>query len=336
MNVEYFSQWLTRQGYKVYKTESSFWYSAGLRTLQAFPYHWLIQPSREELQKLMVSKGVLSLRYSTPLQANEGKVSYHIELEKPYTLDMLKPQARNGVKRGQGCFVVERIPFRRLAEEGWLVQQDTLERQCRVRSMNQETWSRICLAAENLPGFEAWGAIADGELAGALLTAQIDNIVCVPYALSRSNYLREHVNNVLFFRTCNNIFTRPEISKIFFTVQSLDAPESVDEFKLRMSFRPVPVRQRVVLNPLVAPLATSFGYKMLTRLVHRYPENCFLAKTEGMVRFARLSKLPIDKQQWPACVESYRSYGISQANIHHQPDSRTSLVHAQALTGRDE
>jgi hypothetical protein len=306
MNVEIFSQWLCRQGFQVYQTESSFWYTAGPRTLQAFPYHWLIKPSEEELRKLFFSKGILSLRYSTPLDANEGKVSYHVELCRPYSLDLLKPQARNGVKRGQGCFLVERIPFRRLAEEGWLLQQDTLERQDRLGSMKQETWQRLCLAADDLPGFEAWGAIANGELAGALFTAQIGDVICVPYALSRTQYLHEHVNNVLFFHTCANILARKDISRIFFTVQSLDAPESVDEFKFRMSLIPRPVRQRVVLNPLATPLATSSGYSLISRLVKRYPTSNFLAKTEGMIRFSRLGKLPLDEQQWPSCVEPYR------------------------------
>lgn len=313
MNMELFHQWLCRQGFQVYRTKSSFWYNAGPRTLQAFPYYWLIEPSEEELHKLLFSKGILSLRYSTPLEAKEGKVSYHVEISRPYTLDMLKSQARNGVKRGQGYFRVEPIPFRRLAEEGWLLQQDTLDRQSRLGSMKQLTWQRICLAAEDLPGFEAWGAIAGGELAGALFTAQIDDVVCVPYALSRTQYLREHVNNVLFFQTCTNILARNDISKIFFTVQSLDAPESVDEFKFRMSLIPRPVRQRVVLNPLVAPLAAGPSYSLLTRLLKRFPANHFLAKTEGMIRFSRLGKLPLNEQEWPACIESYRDQASNLA-----------------------
>lgn len=302
MNIDNFSIWLRRQGHTVYHTESSYWYNAGPATLQAFPFSWLIQPSDSELRKLMLTKGIMSLRYSTPLEALEGKASYHIELTRPYTLDMLKSQARNGVKKGQACFQVEKIPFTRLADEGWQLQQDTLERQDRLGSMKEETWRRICLAADGLPGFEAWAAIADGEVAGALFTARIDDVFFVPYALSRTKYLREHVNNVLFFHTCSNILSNPEVSKIFFTVQSLDAPESVDEFKLRMSLTAKPVRQRVVLHPLLTPLATTPGYDLIKRLNMRYPASNTIAKAEGMLRFHRLGKQPINEQVWPECV----------------------------------
>ena len=100
----------------------------------------------------------MALRYSVPFDASDGKVSYHVVLEgsTPYNLEMLRAQARNGVRRGLCVCQVERIPVERLAEEGWHLQQDTLDRQGRSRSMSQANWQQICLAAKDLPGFEAW------------------------------------------------------------------------------------------------------------------------------------------------------------------------------------
>ena len=72
----------------------------------------------------------------------------------PYNLELLRPQARNGVRRGLSRFQVDRITPENLAEEGWIRQRDTLERQGCVKSMSQAEWQRICLAAEGLPGFE--------------------------------------------------------------------------------------------------------------------------------------------------------------------------------------
>lgn len=332
MNVDNFSEWLRRQGHTIYHTESSYWYDAGPRTLQAFPFHWVIQPSEAELRKLMLARGILSLRYSTPLQAPKGKASYHIELLNPYTLDMLNSKARNGVKKGQASFQVEQIPFARLADEGWLLQRDTIERQDRLSSMNQETWRRICMAAENIPGFEAWAAIANGELAGALFTARIDDVFCVPYALSRTKYMREHVNNVLFFNTCTNLLSRADVRKIFFTVQSLDAPESVDEFKFRMSFTAKPVRQRVVLHPFLTPLATTPGYNLFKQLGTRYPSSNVVAKTEGMVRFYRLGQLPLTEQVWPECVVDYKSQAV--ANAPKEQETKTALAGRVGSNGK--
>jgi hypothetical protein len=142
VNPETFAEWFRRQGHDVYRTQSSYWYDAGPRVLQAFPYHWLIQPTEQELRQLMVGKGIISLRYSTPLEAPEGMASYHVVLHNPYTLEMLRAQARNGVRKGMSEFQVQRISFERLADEGWILQQDTLDRQGRLSSMTQSEWQR--------------------------------------------------------------------------------------------------------------------------------------------------------------------------------------------------
>ena len=102
MNAEVFAEWFRRQGHRVVRTASSYWCDAGPRVYQAFPYHWLIQPSAMELSGLLIGKGAVALRYSTPFDAIDGKVSYHVVLEgsTPYELETLRAQARNGVRRG--------------------------------------------------------------------------------------------------------------------------------------------------------------------------------------------------------------------------------------------
>jgi hypothetical protein len=299
MNPDTFAEWLRRQGHRIYHTESTYWYDAGPRVLQAFPYHWVIQPNEQELRRLMVRKGILSLRYSTPLEAPEGMASYHVVLHNPYTLEMLRAQARNGVKKGSSVFDIERISFDRLAGEGWALQQDTLDRQDRLSSMSQAEWQRLCLSASDLPGFEAWAAISGSELAAAQITARVDDTFYVPYAASHRDYLREHVNNVLFFTVSTDFLARPGINGIFFCLHSLDAPPSVDEFKFRMSFIAKPVRQRVVFHPWLKLFTTRRVHGQLEKLTQRYPKNPTLAKAEGMLRFNLKGKLPLASQEWP-------------------------------------
>jgi hypothetical protein len=267
MNAEIFSEWLRRQGHHVVHTASSYWYDAGPRVFQAFPYQWLIQPSTSELRKLMIGHGAAALRYSTPLEAPGGALSYHVVLTEPYGLQTLRAQARNGVRRGLECCTIECIPFERLAEEGWSLQQDTLDRQGRCGSMTQSEWQRICRAADGLPGFEAWGAIVDGELAASVLIARIDDAFDVPYAQSHRKFLSKHVNNALFYTVSRELLARPGVCEIFFCLQSLDAPESVDEFKFRMGLQAKPVRQRIVFHPLLAPFAKEFGHSIIARLL---------------------------------------------------------------------
>jgi hypothetical protein len=302
VNPDIFSEWLTRQGYRVIRSQSSYWYDAGPRVLQAFPYHWLIQPDEEEVRSLLVGQGNLALRYSCPLGSSRGMVSYHVVLQPPYTMDLLRSQARNGVRRGMDHCHVEQIAFERLATEGWVLQKDTLQRQNRSKSMRQEDWDRICRAANGLPGFEAWSAIVEEKLAACLLIARIGDTFCVPFAICDHKYLNMHVNNVLFFNVSCDLLSRVGVKEIFYSLHSLDAPESVNEFKFRMGFEARPVCQRVVLHPLLRPLANRATHSFSQKLLKLNPEMPFISKMEGMLRFHQIGKSPIDQQPWPDCI----------------------------------
>ena len=307
MNAEYFAEWLRLQGHHVYQTKSSCWYDAGPRVLQAFPYHWLIQPDKRELRALILRNNILALRYSTPLGANEGIISYHVVLEdSDYTIEKLRTQARNGVRRGLEKCQVERISFQRLAEEGWRLQQDTLDRQNRLNSMNRSEWVTLCLSADKLPGFEAWGALVGGVLAASILTCRIDDKGYIPYAQSHREYLGLHVNNALFYTYSRDILSRPGVTGIFFSLHSLDAPESVNEFKFRMGFSAKPVRQRVVMHPILSPLINPTTYNIINSRTKKNPDNPFLAKAEGMLRFSLQGKLPLSAQEWPKCLADHK------------------------------
>jgi hypothetical protein len=277
------------------------------------------------VRQLLIGKGAMALRYSVPFDALQGKVSYHVVLEGStlYNLETLRAQARNGVRRGLNVCQVERIAVERLAEEGRLLQQDTLDRQGRSRSMSRADWARICLAAKDLPGFEAWGAIVEGELAASVLTARIDDICCVPYAQSHRKYLNKYVNNALFYTFSRELLSRPGVKMIFYGLHSLDAPETVDEFKFRMGLTAKPVRQRVVLNPLLLPVCNSAGRAFIERLMHRYPDSPMLAKAEGMLRFFLQGKRPADRQDWPECLTD-RKKGLLQSLNLPSPNSNES------------
>ena len=307
MNAETFAEWTRRQGHRVVRTASSYWYEAGPRVFQAFPYHWVIRPDEKEIRDLMWSHGIASLRYSTPLDSPEGMVSYHVVLHKPYDTDRLKSQARNGVKRGLEHFKVEQIPFERLATEGWALQQDTLARQDRLRSMSQVEWERLCRSAHDLPGFEAWAAIAGDELAGAVIVCRIDNVFNVPYAMSHSRFLSQHVNNAVFYAVSRELLAREDVDHIFFTVQSLDAPANVDEFKFRMGLEAKPVRQRVDFHPLLSPFASRTVHTWTRSLLQRDPSNPTLAKAEGMLPFHVEGRRRLSEQSWPECLVSFKA-----------------------------
>ncbi len=314
MDLEAPIEWLRRQGHKVFKTHSSYWYEAGPRVYQAFPYHELITPSDDEITYIFAHSRAIAIRYSTPLSQLQGQISYHVIHEKDnYDITHLHKKARHDVTRGLQYASYDSIPMSRLAQEGWGLREETLIRQGRKGAESKSFWETLCLSADRLPGFEAWGASHDGVLVGALLACTIDDTVSIYYQQSLTEHLKFGINNTLTYVFTREVLQRPGIKRIFYGLHSLDAPSSVDDFKFRMGYSPKPVRQRVVFNPLVEPFIPSISYPLLKVIQKILPTNPAIAKLEGMMRFYLQGRIPLSKQEWPTALEERR--GTISINI---------------------
>lgn len=308
MNADVFAEWLRHHGHQVIRTESSYWFDAGPRVLQAFPFHWVIEPSDEELRSLMSRKGVVALRYSTPVSAETGCISYHAVYEKStYGLDGLDRRSRQNVRNGLKNCRVEPISFERYAKEGWFLETDTLDRQGRHKKQKEERWQRQCMAAADLPGFEVWGALANGRLAASLLTFQMEDCCEMIFQQCHRDYLNARVNNALTYVVTETMINARNLRSVFYALHSLDAPCSIDEFKFRMGYDAKPVRQCVVFHPWLQPFANDFAHAAMARLLKRYPGNHTLSKAEGTLRFHLQGKRQLEAQDWPECLACHKS-----------------------------
>ena len=89
------------------------------------------------------------------------------------------------------------------------------------------------------------------------------------------------------------------MQSILYGLHSLDAPSSVDEYKIRMGYTAKPVRQRVVFNPYVRPFLNPVTMGFAHGLQRIAPGNPTLSKAEGMLRFYREGKRSLEDQDWP-------------------------------------
>lgn len=300
MQAEFFAEWLQRQGYHVIRTASSYWFNQGPRVYQAFPYHWIITPSQEELGQLLHENKAIGLRYSTPIDSVPGAISYHVVyVDQEYTFNKMAKKARYDVRKGSKKFTVEPVSFERLTTEGWQSRADTLVRQGRVGVESQQYWENLCRSAVGLSGFETWAAIADGEMAASLVAFTCDNCCSILYQQSRTQYLSKGVNNVLTYVFTNEVLQRSGSPWVFYGLHSLDAPASVDQFKFRMAYTAKPVRQRVVFHPFLRPAFNRASYAFIRKMAGWKPGNTLLAKGKGMMRFYLEGKRPLAEQTWP-------------------------------------
>jgi hypothetical protein len=300
MTPDVFAEWLRCQGQQVVRTASTYWHNQGPRVFQAFPYHWIVRPSEEELTSLLRARGIIAVRYSTAPDAPLGCLSYHVVYEKPtYDVEDLGKRTRKNVRRGLRNCVVEQVPFELLAREGWALQQDTLNRQGRQVPVSREDWRRRWECAGTLPGFEAWGALVEGALAASLITFQMGDCCYLLHQQCRRKFLTVNVNNALSFVVTKALRGRPGVRTIFYGLHSLDAPPNVDEFKIHMGYMASPVRQRVVFHPRLAPLFNPVTHALLGFVKRLRPGNPTLSKAEGMVRFYIEGKRPVEQQRMP-------------------------------------
>jgi hypothetical protein len=307
MTPEVVAQWLQRIGHRVVRTKSTYWFNAGPRMYQAFPYHWVIQPTEGELHDFLRKENAIGLRYSTTLEADEGTCSYHVVFERAtYDLKDVDSSIRAHVRRGLEACQVGPIPLERYAKEGWSIEQDTRDRQHRRSAHGREWWERMVGATAGLDGFEAWGAEVDGRLAAGLMFVRIDDCVGLLYQQSHRDFLPLRVNNALLFGTTKALVARPDVRMIHNGLHSLDAPSSVDKFKLRLGYTAKPVRQRVMFHPLVAPLVGAGSFLFLDRMAGLFPQSEFFQKAKGLTRFYFNGKLPLVRQQFPEILESDR------------------------------
>jgi hypothetical protein len=89
-----------------------------------------------------------------------------------------------------------------------------------------------------------------------------------------------------------------------------------------------PVRQKIVFHPLLQPFANDFTYKSLKKWTARDPENSFLAKTEGILRFYLQGKRSLAEQDWPECLNEYKGKILGMQSA--EQSSRDSYVRIQA------
>jgi hypothetical protein len=300
VNPDVFSTWLRGQGHHVVRTASSYWHDRGPRAYQAFPYHWVVNIPRSELDDFFSQTGAIGLRYSTPVEAPNGKISYHAVYEDSYyDMGVLGKWSRKNVRRGLARCTVEPISFQRLIEDGWHLQVDTLDRQGRDVTVTKQMWHRRWHLAAELPGFQAWGALIDGQLAASVVTFLMNDCAYMLDQQCLRNWLPMHVNNALSFVVTQNMVRHSQAASILYGLHSLDAPPTVDEFKFRMGYEAKPVRQRAVFHPRLAVLFNRFSHAALIQARRWRPSSPTLAKAEGMVRFYLEGRRPLSQQTWP-------------------------------------
>jgi len=308
-----FQRWLEAQGYRVLQSPSASWYEIAPRVLQAFPYHGIVRIEPAERDALLRDHRCLALRYSTPLDASQGQLSYHVVVDRhDFGLPRLAKTQRAATVKALQQFAVARITFDELRTDGWAMREKTLVRQQRFGIETRSWWDELCRAAE-AAGFEAWGARCDGALTASLLAHVAGGCASIVLQQSDTDFLSRGTNNALVYEFCRDVFARPHVTRVFYGLHSLDAPPSVDAFKFRLGFSALPVRQVVDFHPLVRPGLGDLSLRAAAAARRVRPNDSRISKLEGLLRFYVNGRKPLEQQERPGVLDGADLAGAPRA-----------------------
>jgi hypothetical protein len=302
-----FAEWYLRQGFNVISSDSSNWVEMAPRFFQAIPFHKTILPSEAEIAELIKREQLVGLRYSAPLEADWGKLSYFVTMrDKGYAYHKCHEKARRAAQKGNKLCTFRKLTIDELQRDGWDLRLDTLKRQGRVSAENQVWWERMCGSARGFQGIESMGGFIEGELAAAVLAVQVSDWYLILYHQSKSQYMSTGINNALTYHVTQEAMSRQEITGIYYGQQSLDAPFSVDEFKIRMGYDITPIKQCIALSPYLRGIPVSVPLMVMNYLMKVGVSSPMIEKCRGVLSFYVDGKKPIVKQHVPDCLSDFR------------------------------
>jgi hypothetical protein len=283
MSVQDLARFLERLGHHVVETPSSLWYDVGPRFYLNFPHYPPVEPGPEELSGFF-RRLALGVRYFAPA-GGPGRPSYALVCrDKAYDIERLGANARSKLRRGLRRCRVERLDPAYVRAHGRRAEEDTMRR---TRTRPRHAWDAYWRAVEASSGVEVWGAFVDDTLAAYALGG-----VAAPHAeiwdsRSITDLLRHYPNNAVIYTMVRDLLSRPDIEQVCFGVEPVEDVGSLEQFKESMGFARTPVRQHVVLHPVLGRVARGRAVRRLVewRAAHR-PESEFWRKCSAVLALA--------------------------------------------------
>ena len=270
-------------GHRVITTAGACWYDFYRGFYVSFPHARLVDPPSAELRQLFwrLALGVRS--FGPP--DGDGRSSYDLMCrDRDYDLGRLSANTRSKIRRGLARCTVERLEPAYVRVHGRAIHEETLHR---IGVREPYPWELYWRAVEQSDVVEVWGALAGADLVAYLVAVRGDRCTEIMVARSSTEALRFYPNNALVYTAVRDMLGRPEIDGVWFGAESLEGADTVDEFKLSMGFVKRPIRQRIVLHPVLRPLFRGGPVvRAIAGLAARQPQNELWRKLQRLSTFS--------------------------------------------------
>jgi hypothetical protein len=297
MNRDGMAAFLERLGHRVTIGHSTYWYDQRRHFGLAFPHAHPVDPPPDELRAIFRTSRAVGLRYVTSRES-AGRLSYAFAVDDAaYDLAHLSANTRSTVRRGLKHCEVRRLDPGFARTHGRAANDETVSRLGWERDFYD--WDRYWDAVAATPDVEVWGALRGREILSFVVAPIVDRCPEILVARSRTEALRLYPNNALIFAAVQAFIRRRDIDRVYFGIESLDQVSGVDQFKERMGFRRVPIRQRIVLSPTAERLLhLPLVRRAALSLARRWSDREFWRKVQGMLLFHDGPPEPREEHAW--------------------------------------
>ncbi|MHC1717139.1 MAG: hypothetical protein AB9883_00570 [Acidaminococcaceae bacterium] len=287
MNNTIFADFFQKAGFRVLASQSSDWVEAQKGFLLSIPYHQLINPSVEELEELLASSGAIGVRFPTSVENYGFDSNLQFCRTVGYSLENLKRQARQQVKKAEANFIIKELSPEILMSDELELLKKTCARQHRHDPKeNAAYWHKLCIAAQTTPGALVLGALGEKGLASFLFILETPTAAEFIIQCSDSNMLSLGPNNLLtFYATKRYLADRNQPLPICYGLGSLEETPSLDRYKVGMGYVLEPIKQRIYIRKSLLWLLNSFTLGVLNSIAKLgFAENYKLTKSIGVIK----------------------------------------------------
>jgi len=255
-------------GHQTHSALGVLWIDVGQFSLTCVPCSTVINASRQDLDELLSRSRRLAAVFPTsePTGIEGGTLWVR---DRAYGPQSLQRQFRQHVRRGEKLCTVRPIDWQTLRTQGLECNIDTMRRRGNSRSpiQTQTGWDRVCDAAAQVAGLEAFGCFRGDRLIAFLIAWNRDSL-CAGLVMHRSKAAEEsRGSHLLFHEFTKTIMQRDTMTGVSLGRVMLPPQHSLEQFKQHAGFQVEPVRIAAVLHPLVRPvLASSLTRGLMRRL----------------------------------------------------------------------
>ena len=288
MEAGQFAEFWERQGCRVIETSSCYWFNSQPLSFASIPYHRVVDPPLRELAEVFLRGPAFAARFPARPTENTPTGGLFVCSDDSYELSSLQKKARNQTRRGLKHCRIERVEFSDLSQRGHKLNVETFLRQGRSpAAMTKAKWDSYCTAATTNRDFEAWVAVVDGQWAALLVTALVENVLTILHQSSARDHLAHYPNNALVFEVTRRSLKDPRVRLVSYGLLGLTDNGTLEHFKFSMGFSLEPIRDHVVINPVLRPFLEFGGRRWVERRHRSRPDCDFWRKASKALMLAR-------------------------------------------------